>query len=397
MSPVWPRSVYRSWVAVFITAALICSAVKSGCVWATRAAMPATCGEDIDVPERVDGAVPVPDAADEISVPGAATSGLTTPSEPCTPREDPLLSRSPSAGFVVNPALGDLLNSGSSRGVHGSLGVVKPDVAAPGTLISSAASGTGTAPSTLSGTSMSSPHVAGIAALVAQTHPDFTALQIKAAVMNTATHDLYTDLGQTGDIYGPERVGSGRVDAFDAANAQVLAFATDAPDLVSVTFGIVPVGAETVVLEKTVTVQNTGTRPRSYTTSYAGATTAGGATITVSPRRVTVWPGRTAQVTVRLTADPATLARDIDPTQESTCYGGQVDREYVTAISGRLVLTPASGPALRPFSELTSPAVTFTADQTEAPLTIEGREVASGGWYSLMAPFAMITDSPELG
>src|SRR5665648_140355 len=105
MSPVWPRSVYRSWVAVFITAALICSAVKSGCVWATRAAMPATCGEDIDVPERVDGAVPVPDAADEISVPGAATSGLTTPSEPCTPREDPVLSVSPSAGSTTNPAL----------------------------------------------------------------------------------------------------------------------------------------------------------------------------------------------------------------------------------------------------------------------------------------------------
>src|SRR5665648_508176 len=222
--------------------------------------------------------------------------------------------------------------------------------------------------------------------------------------MNTATHDLYSELGQTGAIYGPERVGSGRVDAYDAANAEVLAFATEAPDLVSVTFGVVPVGAETVVLEKTVTVQNTGRHARTYATSFAGATTAGGATITVSPRRVTVRPGRTAQVTVRLTADPATLARDIDPTQESSYYGGQVDREYVTAISGRLVLTPASGPALRvpvqaaprPFSELTSPAVTFTPDQTEAPLTVEGREVASGGWYSLMAPFAMITDSPEL-
>src|SRR5665648_309397 len=105
MSPVWPRSVYRSWVAVFITAALICCGVKSGCLWATRAAMTATCGEDIDVPERVDGSLPVPDAADEISVPGAATSGLTTPNEPCTPREDPLLSMSPSAGSVTIAAL----------------------------------------------------------------------------------------------------------------------------------------------------------------------------------------------------------------------------------------------------------------------------------------------------
>src|SRR5665648_130576 len=251
---------------------------------------------------------------------------------------------------------------------------------------------------------MSSPHVAGITALVAQTHPDWTPLQIKAAVMNTATHDVYSGPGQTGPVFGPERVGSGRVDAFDATNAQVLAFATDAPDLVSVTFGIVPVGATTVVLKKTVTVQNTGSRPRTYTTSFDGATTAGGATITASPRRVTVRPGRTAQVTVTLTADPATLQRDIDPTQVDGYPSVGAAREYVTSISGRLVLTPANGPELRvpvqaaprPFSELISPAVTFAADQTEAPLTVEGREVASGGWYSLMAPFAMITDSPEL-
>src|SRR5665811_2020024 len=80
------------------------------------------------------------------------------------------------------------------------------------------------------------------------------------------------------------------------------------------------------------------------------------------------------------------------------------DSEYVTSISGRLVLTPAHGPELRvpvqaaprPFSELTSPAVTFTPDQTEAPLTVEGRGVSAGGWYSLMAPFALTTTSPEL-
>src|SRR5450830_1312403 len=67
--------------------------------------MPATCGEDIEVPEYVTRSVPVPEAAEEISVPGAATSGLTTPSEPCTPREEPLLSVSPRAGSVTKPAL----------------------------------------------------------------------------------------------------------------------------------------------------------------------------------------------------------------------------------------------------------------------------------------------------
>ena len=67
--------------------------------------MPATCGEDIEVPEYVTLPLPVLDAADEISVPGAATSGLTVPSDPCTPRDDPLFSVSPSSGLVTNAAL----------------------------------------------------------------------------------------------------------------------------------------------------------------------------------------------------------------------------------------------------------------------------------------------------
>jgi subtilisin family serine protease len=346
--------------------------------------------------------------AGNAGIPGAQLTGSSTDALlPAIEAGGVVVHLGPSlanAAFVTEPALGDTLNSGSSRGVHGSLGTVKPDVAAPGTLISSAASSTGNGRVTYSGTSMSSPHVAGIAALVAQTHPTWTPLQIKAAVMNTATHDVYSELGQTGPVYGPERVGSGRVDAVDAAGATVLAYATDAPDLVSVTFGVVPVGATPTVLTEAVTVANTGDTARTFATSFAGATTAGGATITVSPAEVTVPAGGTAEVTVTLTADPATLARDIDPTQEPTYLGGGVSREYVTSISGRLVLTPADGPELRvpvqaapkPFSELASPSITFAADQTEAPLTVEGRGVAAGGWYSLMAPFALTASSPEI-
>ena len=307
------------------------------------------------------------------------------------------------AAFVTDPALADTLNSGSSRGVHGSLGVVKPDVAAPGTLISSAASGTGDGTVTYSGTSMSSPHVAGIAAQVAQAHPDWSPQQVKAAVMNTATHDVYRDLGQTGPVYGPERVGSGRVDALDAVNATVLAYDTENPDLVSVTFGLVDVGASPVTLTRTVTIANTGRRSQTFTTSFDQSTTAGGASVAVSPHRVTVRGGGTATVTVTLTVDPATLSRDMDPTQVDSYLGG-VPREFVTSVSGRLVLTPRGGTELRvpvqaaprPVSELTSPALTMTPDQTSAPLVVEGRGVASGGWYSLMAPFGLVASSPEL-
>ena len=336
----------------------------------------------------------------------AATNALLPAIEASTAEAPVVVHLGPSlanAAFVTDPALGDTLNSGSSRGVHGSLGVVKPDVAAPGTLISSAASGTGSGRVTYSGTSMSSPHVAGIAALVAQAHPDWSPQQIKAAVMNTATHDVYSQLGQTGPVYGPERVGSGRVDAFDAVNATALAYDTENPGLVSVTFGLVDVGASPVTLTRTVTVTNTGSRPQTFATSFDQSTTAGGSTVSVSPRSVTVRPGRTATVKVTLKVDPATLSRDIDPTQVDNYLGG-VPRDYVTSISGRLVLTPRSGPELRvpvqaaprPVSELTSPAVAMTPDQTAAPLGVEGRGVASGGWYSLMAPFGLVASSPQL-
>ncbi len=309
------------------------------------------------------------------------------------------------SAFVTDPSLADTVNSSSSRGVHGSLGVVKPDVAAPGTLISSVAAGSGTGTVTYSGTSMATPHVAGIAALVAQTHPDWAPADIKAAIMNTATHDVFSGVGQTGPAYGPVRVGAGRVDALDATQDQVVAYDAAARDLVSVTFGVVPVGATTVVQTRNVAVRNEGGTARTFTTSFAGSTTAGGATIAVSPAQVTVPAGGTAEVTVTLTVDPATLARDIDPTHAATYdLGGDVPRDYVTSVSGRLILTPAVGPELRvpvqaapkPYSELSTQPVTFASGATSAPLVGTGRGITTGGWSSLQAPFVLAATSPEL-
>ncbi|MGV8966077.1 MAG: S8 family serine peptidase [Cellulomonas sp.] len=310
------------------------------------------------------------------------------------------------ASFVRNDTVGDTLNASSSRGEHGSLGIIKPDVAAPGTAISSVAAGTGTRVHTLSGTSMASPHVAGIAALVRGAHPTWTPVQVKAAVMNTATHDVFRDLGPTGPVYGPARVGSGRVDAADAVAGSVLAYATDDAALVSVTFGIVPVADRTVVQRKSVTVTNTGSASVTYATSFAGATTAGGATITTSPASIRVRPGASKRVTVTLTADPATLAKDLDPTSARFYnLGGDIPRDFVATVSGRLVLTPATGPELRVpvsaapklVSDLAAKPVAFASATTDtAPLSLTGRGVNSGGWISLLAPMQLAATSPQL-
>ncbi|HET7415685.1 MAG TPA: S8 family serine peptidase, partial [Arthrobacter sp.] len=121
----------------------------------------------------------------------------------------------------------DTLNASSSRGVHGSNGVVKPDVAAPGTLIGSVAVGSGDGVAVKSGTSMATPMVAGIAALVYSTGVD-DALTVKSMVMNTAVHDI---IAGNGVPFGPNRVGSGRVDALAAVDTEVYAYATEAKDL----------------------------------------------------------------------------------------------------------------------------------------------------------------------
>ncbi|WP_454049697.1 S8 family serine peptidase [Cellulomonas sp. Marseille-Q8402] len=306
------------------------------------------------------------------------------------------------AATVTSDEIGDALNPGSSRGAHGSLGIIKPDVAAPGTLIHSAASGTGSASHSLSGTSMASPHVAGIAALVRATQPGWTPAQVKAAVMNTATHDVWTGANQSGTTYGPQRVGSGRVDARAAVADTVLAYGSEDPDQVSVTFGVVDVADETVTLRKTVTVQNTGTESVTYDTAFAAATTTGGATITTSPATLTVPAGQQGLVTLTLTADPATLEREIDPTSAVDQAG--VPREYVAALSGRLVLTSGDSElrvpvqaAPRLVSELTADPVSFAdAGATTAPLTLSGRGVDSGGWTSLVAPLNLGATSPKL-
>ena len=306
------------------------------------------------------------------------------------------------ASTVVEDLAGDMLNSGSSRGVHGSLGHGKPDVAAPGTGILSAASGAGNQPHSLSGTSMSSPHVAGIAALVRAAHPSWEAQQVKAAVVNTATHDVWTGANGTGTAYGPERVGSGRVDALDAVSTNVIAYNTQNPEQTSVTWGVVPVGAETVVSKKTVTVKNYGSTSQRYSTSVSSSSTAGGATITASPASITLAPGKSAVVTLTLTADPASLERELDPTSSEEQAG--LPREYVTEVSGRLVLTSGSQElrvpvraAPRLVSDLSATDVAFAdAAATTADLTLAGRGVDSGGWFSLTTPLNLGATSPKL-
>ena len=252
-------------------------------------------------------------------------------------------------------AVTDTLNSSSSRGPRGVRGgIVKPDVAAPGTSITSAGMGTGAQPLTISGTSMATPHVAGIAALVKQVHPTWTTEQIKASIMNTAGNDVYTGENKTGIKYAPNRVGSGRVDALNAVNNDLLVYSATRTGGVSVSFGLrlPPITETTSVTSQKVKIQNTASVGRNVTVSYQAGNTNPGIAYTVSPSTVYVGARATAQVTVTMTVKPALLRHKIDPTMavsQLNAYTGLSEpRQFVADASGRLIVKDSTtGASLR--------------------------------------------------
>jgi len=98
----------------------------------------------------------------------------------------------------------DRIASFSSRGpvVWDNKEYIKPDVSAPGVSVVSC-SNTGSGYRTLSGTSMATPHVAGVVALMVQAKPNIDNTQAKSILENTAT-----DLGAEGkdNVFGAGRV-----------------------------------------------------------------------------------------------------------------------------------------------------------------------------------------------
>ena len=139
---------------------------------------------------------------------------------------------------VARKAQGDVVARFSSRGGSATIGVSKPDITAPGLQIIAGHTPQPMNPEdpdgqlfqVIAGTSMSSPHVAGAAALVKNLYPDWTPGQIKSALMTTAsTKALVKEDGITPST--PFDVGSGRV-SLDAIPAVPLVFDVPASDYV---------------------------------------------------------------------------------------------------------------------------------------------------------------------
>ncbi|MDQ4039281.1 MAG: S8 family serine peptidase [Actinomycetota bacterium] len=320
------------------------------------------------------------------------------------------------AARYANPDQEDLIASFTSRGVRLANGV-KPDITAPGVTLYSTATGTGNEGVNNSGTSMASPVTAGVAALLRSAHPGWTTEEVKAALMNTANEDLYTGEGRTGDIYAPNRVGAGRIDALDALSTNVVAYVQDAPGVVSASFGVIEATQNVTTMKRTIRVVNKGTTAQTFSVAYDPVTEQPGVSYSLNKGSVTVGPGGSTTVVVTITVNRSQLRKTLDPTmsatQEDTLIGfGELPRQFVADASGRVVLTASAAgstqPQLRvPVHANAKPSSTLTQSlspfqNNRAQLTLSGRGVANGpvgepsSYVSLSSAFEQLGTSPQM-
>lgn len=119
----------------------------------------------------------------------------------------------------------------SSGGPRTDDGALKPNITAPGVNVFSTNIGTGTGGTYDSGTSMATPHVAGVAALTVQAHKGWHEPGLRAAIVETASPAKLPD-------YAPRIEGSGLVQPVGAVATQVTAHPDQDTKLGLLSFGI---------------------------------------------------------------------------------------------------------------------------------------------------------------
>lgn len=328
-------------------------------------------------------------------------------------------------------AAGDTVSYFSSRGprrIYGSPLRLKPDIAAPGDTITSVATGnTASGPQTttryaiMSGTSMASPHMAGVMALLRQLRPDWSVEELKALAMNYALHDTTVNPNGGGARYGPSRIGAGRVDVPLAALGSVIAMNAEDAGLVSVTFAPEVVGTTTQL--KRVRVVNKGTSAQTYDLSFDLTNAPPGVSFTVpGGSSITVPAGAALEFDIQMSANGALMdeKRDpaLDPIQGIQATYGNQPRHFLTEAEGYLTFRQGGNAKLRlpvymaekPASSMSAPATIPTGGAPTGSTTIplSGSDLCTGtlaagpsctGTFptdivSLVSPFELQVVSP---
>ncbi|MBC8078550.1 MAG: S8 family serine peptidase [Chloroflexales bacterium] len=239
----------------------------------------------------------------------------------------------------------DSLLPSSARGPQRSGVTTKPDIAAPGYEVNGAAQGSGNGAGTGSGSSMAAPHVAGAAALLHQLHPDWSPLQIKAALINTASPTQSSG----GDPYAPTYAGAGRLNVASAVDTDLLAYFVDAGGGVGVDFGAVWVDSSGLGVRwrrsVDLKIENHGSEARSLALNSFANVAEPGVRARPSRTQITLQPGASTTVRVRAEMSPSKLDFSVDPTV--ALFQAGLARSYIVEQAGSLVIIDGRGSRIR--------------------------------------------------
>lgn len=258
-----------------------------------------------------------------------------------------ILPLKPGESTTQIPEIAEFSSRGPSLTTGGD--VVKPDIAAPGVDVLA-----GISPVTdagrnwdlLSGTSMASPHIAGISLLIQQAHPTWTPAMIKSALQTTAVDTITTT--------SPFEQGAGMVQPTSALDPGLvynagwddwLAFIDgqgldldgvdpiDASQLNQASIGIGQLAGRQKVKRTVTNVGPAGT----YRASVQGLA---GVDVRVKPSTLSLDEGESATFTVRFTASDS-AALDEWATGSLTWTGGYTDVRSPVAVRPVAVSAPA--------------------------------------------------------
>ncbi|HST29134.1 MAG TPA: S8 family serine peptidase [Rudaea sp.] len=303
---------------------------------------------------------------------------------------------------------GDVIADFSSRGPAAGIGgqaIVKPEVAAPGVAILAAFMGNPGAVALEDGTSMSTPHIAGSAALLRALHPEWTPTQIRSAMMMTAKTDgVIKQDGSPADIW--ER-GSGRIDLAKAAKASLTLDETGANYLAAnpATGGkIATLNLPSIADSNCIAACNYSRTVRS---AHAGAVTyalsvdgfAGSASVAPTNMTVSTGGSKTFTVTVhgdQLTSGQYTLGQvTFTPSDPSIPVqhmplavkpGGPIIQLSANSVAASQDVN--SGPTTKPLTitNIGNPTLNWSVATGNAPVTVMNTATTSngelGGYYN---------------
>jgi minor extracellular serine protease Vpr len=226
--------------------------------------------------------------------------------------------------FIANPGFEQIASFSSGGPLLGSSDM-KPSIAAPGVSVYSSLMGSGDLGAYFSGTSMATPHLAGVGALVRQAHPTWSEAEQRSAILQTANDALAQG-------YSARAFGGGIVQPAAAMLTQAVVYGSN-NQMNNLSFGEAEMSRD-FQGERELSIRNHGDTPVTFTLGAQQLSGAGPAQFDFGRQQVRVRAHDEASVRVRLKVPTSSVGPTHDPVSGATQF---------QEISGMVTLTPGAG------------------------------------------------------